>query len=89
MSTLYGAKRIGGILWGAVWLLLSVVYGLVRLLVWVVGGGIAGVSAFIWVGGLLFDVPDARHTFGPIFLWSSGAVVLIIALGDFVFRPRS
>ena len=89
MSTLYGAKRIGVILWGAMWLLMSGLYGLVRLLVFVVGGGIAGVSAFMWVSGFLFDVPDARHTFGPIFLWSSGAVVLLITLGDLVFRRGS
>ena len=89
MSTLHGAKRIGVILLGALWVLLGGIYaGFIRPIVFVLGGFGVMMCAFLWVLGVVFDVPDARN-FGPWFFWSWGATVLILLLGDLLFQRDS
>ena len=89
MSKLSSVNRFGVFLLGVLWVLLSGLYGLIRFVVFIVGGVVAGLSAFVWVIGALFDVPDVRHYSGSIFLWTFGGAVLLILLGDLLFRRES
>ena len=88
MSTPHGAKRIGVIFLGFLWVLLSGVYaGLLRPIVFVLGGIGATMCAILWVMGIVFDVPDARPL-GAWSLWIYGGTLLILVLGDMLFQRK-
>ena len=89
MSKLYSIKRFGVLLLEFSWALFTGLYGPVRLVVLILGSLASALWAFFWVFAAVFDVPPMRHQFGTWFCWSLGGTLVLMLLGDLLFRRRS
>ena len=89
MSKLYSVKRFGVFLLEILWMLLSVLYRPVRLMLLILGGAAGALFGFYWMFGALWNVPAVRHDAGLWFWWTFGGSLLLLVLGDLLFRRKS